>query len=59
MKIECFNQTLMLEIGGALSYINVTVTTGRDPEGTLLCLHDIIGKGADFQPLADVLAAKG
>lgn len=59
MKVECFNQPLMLEIGGALSYINVTVTTGRDPEGTLLCLHDIVGKGADFQPLADVLAAKG
>lgn len=59
MKIECFSQPLMLEIGGALSYIEVTVTTGADPQGTLLCLHDLMGKGGDFQPLADSLAAKG
>jgi hypothetical protein len=37
MKIEVYTQPLMIEIGGRLSLINVTITAGPDPMGLILC----------------------
>lgn len=59
MIVEVYTQPLMIEIGGRLSFINVTVTTGPEPKGLVLCLHDLMSKGAEFQPLAGILAAQG
>jgi pimeloyl-ACP methyl ester carboxylesterase len=35
------------------------ITTGPNPKGTVLCLHEFTARGALFQPLADQLAAMG
>lgn len=59
MKVEVYTQPLMIEIGGRLSFINVTITAGPDPMGLVLCLHDLMGKGTEFQSLAGILAAQG
>lgn len=59
MTVEVYSQPLMIEIGGALSFVNVTVTSGPDPKGLVLCLHDLMGRGTEFQPIAMVLAAQG
>jgi pimeloyl-ACP methyl ester carboxylesterase len=59
MNPDPFEQPIMIELGGAFSYVHVRITPARDPKGTLICLHDMVGSGADFSPLAGRLAAQG
>ena len=59
MNPATFVQPIMIELGGALSYIHVRITPALDPKGTLIYLHDMVGSGADILPLAGTLAAQG
>ena len=59
MSAVTFDQPIMIELGGAFSYVHVRITPASEPKGTLVYLHDLVGSGADILPLAATLAERG
>ena len=59
MSPATFEQPIMIELGGAFSYVHVRITPALEPKGTVIYLHDMVGNGANIQPLAGTLAAQG
>ncbi len=59
MSAVTLEQPIMIELGGAFSYIHVRITPAAEPKGTVIYLHDLVGSGADIAPLAATLAARG
>lgn len=58
-EINHFAEPLMVEIAGAYSYIHVQVWEPEAPSKVIFLVHDMLGCGDDFAPLAPRLAALG
>ncbi len=56
---EIFDHSLMMNLGGALSFVHITVAEPASPRAAVLCFHDFVGRSNDFLPLARILARQG